>query len=262
MRSTIFLGESGSAIRRLFVYGGVIGFVFVIWGAVSFYELVIPALLPAPINVLRDLSFILDSPSDALGPILATTKVMAIAIPLACTFGIPLGLMIGRSRLLMEALEPLISNFYAVPIIILYPMLAGLLGVGIAPKLLICFVASWFPITIAAIWTAHAMDTVLAVASRSMGASSFSIMRKVVLPAAVPGLLTGLRTATGLAFVTLLAAEFLASASGVGHELARYSQSFQNLRLFAWLLLILALGAALNGCFALVRLTTERCVYR
>jgi ABC-type nitrate/sulfonate/bicarbonate transport system permease component len=106
------------------------------------------------------------------------------------------------------------------------------------------------------------VDRSLLEAMRSMGARGTRVVRAVVLPYALPGIVAGLRIGFGLALVTVIAAEFIAGSAGVGYELAATSQGYHSADLFAWVALTVALTVVANMAFTTLTLALERTIRR
>ena len=247
---------------RLLAYLAVSATVLVVWWLLTATGSVEPILLPSPADTWSALTDLLSDPTEVLDTIRATLEPLLPAYALAAVVGTTVGAVVGRSALLREAYEPLLANLNTIPVIALYPLLAGAIGVGVLPKLIVGFIAAVLPIAIATVWAVRDIDATMLAAARAMGASPWQRMRSVVLPAAMPGVFTGLRTGLGLATVTIIAGEFIASTAGIGHQLAETSQSFQTPQLFAWLVITLAFTAVVNGCMSLVEGLIERRVKR
>jgi NitT/TauT family transport system permease protein len=247
---------------RLVAYVAVVVFALLVWWVLTATDTVEPILLPSPADTWDALRDLVSDPGLVADTIWSTLQPLLPAFALGAVIGTGAGAVIGRSALLREAYEPLLSNLNTIPVIALYPLLAGAIGVGVLPKLLVGFIAAVLPIAIATVWAVRDIDATMLAAARSMGATPWVRMRSVILPAAMPGVFTGLRTGLGLATVTVIAGEFIASTAGIGHQLAETSQSFQTPQLFAWLVITLAFTAVVSGCMSLVEGLIERRVKR
>jgi ABC-type nitrate/sulfonate/bicarbonate transport system permease component len=194
--------------------------------------------------------------------VLSTVETIAIGFGLAVGVGVGLGLPIGRNETLSLAYEPLIASLFTIPIVVLYPMLVGQLGVSREPEVLVAFLAAVFPILLASISAARQVDPRLMVAMRSLGAGPIRRTLLLTLPACLPRVFTGLRSGLGLCGVTVVAAEYIASLKGLGYQLAQTSESLQTPSLYAWVVVTLAVMALLNVCLGIVQFTVEQGVKR
>jgi ABC-type nitrate/sulfonate/bicarbonate transport system permease component len=167
--------------------------------------------------------------------VLSTLSEVVLAFAIAAVVGVSLGVVIARERLLTQAYEPLLGNLSAVPLVLLYPLLVGLFGLGAGSKVVLGALYAFFPIVIASIRAGQDVDRALETAARAMGARTWQLLQVVALPAMVPGIVAGLRVGLGLATVTVVAGEFIASTSGLGYHLAQTSQELNTPELFAWI---------------------------
>ncbi|GIF26661.1 ABC-type nitrate/sulfonate/bicarbonate transport system permease component [Actinoplanes tereljensis] len=194
---------------------------------------------------------------------MAVTTVRATAgFAAATVLAVPVGVLVGRNATLSHAYEPLLATLTAVPLVVLYPVLAATLGLGTSSKVALGGLYAFFPIAIATIRAVGQTDPVLVTAMRSMGATHGRVIRAVVVPSALPGIVAGLRIGFGLALVTVIAGEFIAGDDGVGYQLAASSQGYQSADLFAWVVLAVVLTIAVNTVFTFLATTLERTLRR
>ncbi|GIM89771.1 ABC transporter permease [Paractinoplanes toevensis] len=201
-------------------------------------------------------------PATWVAAMAVTTVRATIGFAVATVLAVPLGVLIGRSETLNRAYEPLLATIAAVPLVVLYPVLAATLGLGTASKVALGGLYAFFPIAIATIRAVRQTDPGLLTAMRSMGASRARLISAVVVPSALPGIVAGLRVGFGLALVTVIAGEFIAGDDGVGYQLAASSQGYQSADLFAWVVLAVALTIVVNTVFTFLATTLERTLRR
>lgn len=247
-----------ASVRRAVVFAVFVAVVLVLWILLSASGSVKEVVLPPPSDVWDAMRELTDDPGTILDTCWATLRPLLISFAVAAPIGVAMGVLVGRSQLLTEAYEPLLADLYTVPYIILYPLLAGLLGLGALPQIVVGVLAAIFPIAIASSRATREIDSTLVSAAQSMGARGWSLIRTVSLPAAMPGIFTGLRTGLGLAFVTIIAGQFISSTEGLGYKLAETSQAFQTPQLFAWIVVTLVLSAVINAVWALLQGQIER----
>jgi ABC-type nitrate/sulfonate/bicarbonate transport system permease component len=244
--------------RRPAVYAGVILVTLLAWWLLTVSGAVGPLLLASIPDVLTSLGSLMQHPSDIVEPIAVTVAETAIAFAIALVVGVSLGLVVGSSALLRRAYEPLATGLSAVPLVILYPVLAAALGVGSPSKVVLGALYAFFPVVISTIRAVSRVDGGLISASQAMGAGRGQIMRSVVAPAVVVPVISSLRVAWALALVTIIAAEFIAGSHGVGYQLGAASQLLDTPLLFAWIVLAILLITVVNVLFtALSRLTLK-----
>jgi NitT/TauT family transport system permease protein len=152
----------------------------------------------------------------------------------------------GLIRPVRAAVEPYIAFLFPVPKIALLPFLLILLGVGEPAFVLTGALSAFFQIVISTLVGVQTMDPRLLDVGRNYGARGARLFRAVILPAALPSIFTGLRLGLGLALVTIVAVEFIAAKSGLGHLVYRHWQTLSTPEMYAAFALIGALGLLLT----------------
>jgi ABC-type nitrate/sulfonate/bicarbonate transport system permease component len=132
-------------------------------------------------------------------------------------FGVAMGLLAGIARPVERFYDPLVSLTYPVPKIVVLPILIAWLGAGDASKIAIITAAVFYPTFINALYGAKGVNRIYVWSARNMGASRPQVFAKVILPAALPQVLGGLRIALALAFIVMVATEMQNSRNGLGH---------------------------------------------
>lgn len=135
---------------------------------------------------------------------------------IAAVMGVGVGTLVGRSKLLENIIDPVIELLRPIPPLAFLPMMVLWFGIGEQSKIAFIAYAAFFPIFTTTVEGIKYVDPVLVRAAASLGASRGEIFRYVVLPAATPSIITGLRLGFGLSFFVIVAAEFIASDSGLG----------------------------------------------
>ncbi len=161
---------------------------------------------------------------------------------LAALLGLSAGLVLGSSQLLNELLMPFVWTLYAVPRIALAPLIVLWLGFGHASKMIVIFLMAVFPILVNTMEGVRAVDPSLLHAGRVFGATRRDLYLKVVLPASLPLVLTGLRMGIGRGLVGVVVGEFIGSAAGLGYMIYRSSASFDMATAFAITLLLVVMA--------------------
>jgi NitT/TauT family transport system permease protein len=180
---------------------------------------------------------------------------VAVAMIFACGGGILAGAVIGslpRPRLLIM---PMVSSLYAVPLVILYPVFTVWLGIGSESKIAFAAIYGFLPTMLATAAGIQTIDPQLLLAARSMGATLGQRVTRVVIPAAIPTVLSGLRVGGALVIVGVVVSEMLISSAGIGYLISRYRTILDSPHVFAGVLLVLAMAVAFN---ALIRLIERR----
>ena len=176
---------------------------------------------PSALDAIRAIPAILSDRGDLIN-ILASLRRMAIGLSLAVVLAIPLGLMMGRSRAVASFFNPLLMVIYPVPKAALMPVIMLWLGVGDVSKTLVIFLGVSLPIIYHSFQGAKAVEEKMLWSGAAMGMSAAQRMLRIVLPAALPEILTGCRTSLVLALITMVTSELIARQSGARPSPPRY----------------------------------------
>ena len=158
--------------------------------------------------------------------------------------GVAMGLLAGIARPVERFYDPIISLTYPVPKIVILPILIAGLGAGNASKIAVITAAVFYPTFINALYGAKSVNKLYVWSARNMGASGLAVFRKVILPAALPQVLTGLRIGLALAFIVVVASEMQSSRSGLGHLIAAAEDSMRFDLMYAAIIAIAVIGFA------------------
>lgn len=216
-----------------------------LWYLGSTYWGVSPILLPNPVSVWDELKDVLGS-GEFLPDLQVTLTELAIAFVVSCGSGITLGYLISRSSYLIRVFEPLLAGIYSVPIILFLPLYVLFFGLGPGSKIALGATISFFPIILNTIAGFGYVDRIFITAARSMGASDWQMFRHVLLPAALPVILTGLRIGFTVALLSILGSETIASLAGLGHRIVHLAEAMEMARMFAYIVFAVAIAATLN----------------
>jgi ABC-type nitrate/sulfonate/bicarbonate transport system permease component len=216
-----------------------------LWFLGTNYWRISPILLPNPVNVFHELADILKS-GEFIGDLQITLTELAIAFAISSTMGITLGYLISRSQYSIRVFEPLFAGLYSVPIILFLPLYILFFGLGPASKIAIGTTISFFPIVLNTIAGFGTVDRIFILSARSMGASDVQLFRCVLLPAAFPVILTGLRIGFTVALLSILGSETIASLSGLGHRIVELAEGLDMARMFAYVAFVIAIALFLN----------------
>jgi NitT/TauT family transport system permease protein len=174
---------------------------------------------------------------------------------LAAIVAIPVGLAMGGIRLLGAVLEPYVDALSAMPRVAFLPLIIVFLGLGYEAKIFMVFIGAVMPILINTYAGVLQSDGDLIEMARSVGAGRLAIFRKVVLPGALPFIMTGLRIGASLALINTVVAELYTAVSGLGGLLSIYGNSFRMAPYFVIVIDLALLGVAL---MSVVRLFERR----
>ncbi len=190
---------------------------------------------------------------ESLINILASLRRMAVGFSLAVIVSIPLGLMMGRSRGVASFFNPLLMVTYPVPKAALMPIIMLWLGVGEVAKILVIFLGVSLPVIYHSFQGAKAVEEKMLWSGAAMGLSAIQRMIRIVLPAALPEILTGCRTGLVLALITMVTSEMIARQSGAGNILFNALDMGQYDTVYAMIIIIGAMGIGLDAAFEKLR---------
>jgi ABC-type nitrate/sulfonate/bicarbonate transport system permease component len=176
----------------------------------------------------------------------------------AAVIGGLLGLMMGRSPLAASLLDPLFSGTYAVPKLALFPIFVFVFGLGSLSKVALVFLECLYPMVIITSQGARSVPRVLLWSAGSMGASRWTTLRRVVLPATMPYVFAALRVALPVALIVVVITEMISSVDGLGYLISYSLSSLRTDRILALVVVISALGLALDRLLLALR---DRLVY-
>jgi NitT/TauT family transport system permease protein len=184
--------------------------------------------------------------------LLESLRPFVVGYGLAIVLGVPLGLVIGRFRVLEAGLGLYVTAGYAMPLVALVPLLVLWLGLGFAVKAAIVFLMSLFPICINTWLGVTAVPRTLIEVGKSFVASDAVILRRIILPATLPYIMAGIRLAVGRAVVAMVIAEFFTSISGLGAIIINSANNFDTATMFVPIVVLMVLAVGLNGLIGLV----------
>ena len=171
---------------------------------------------------------------------------------IAIITGVILGLFLGWFKKFEAFIDPLLQLFRQISAFALFPVFILFLGIGEVSKSAIIFWASFFPILLNTVSGVKNVDKLLIDSARSMGASQSFIFRKVIIPAAAPGIFTGIRLGGAYCITALVAAEMIGAASGLGFYILNSQEIFQIPHMYAGIILLAFLGLGLNYLLAII----------
>jgi NitT/TauT family transport system permease protein len=211
----------------------------------------------APVS--RGIKFWLSSPSAILSTLWgwmvdgslwahlgATLSVMVTGYLIGCAAGIGLGLLFGFLPRLYRVLVPFVAAFYALPKIALAPLFIILLGIGMSSKVALVAITVFFLLLNSTIDGVRDVDRDLVQSLRLMGATRIEVLRKVLLPSALPWIFTGARISVRYAFTATLLAELIAANRGLGFLIEFNSGNFNATGSYAAIVVLVAFSVTLT----------------
>ena len=239
---------------RLAAIGAFLALWSLLSGAVVVLKLFNPIFLPGPWLVLGS---VLDM--AVRGPIwihlAATLERVAMGFGAGAALGVALGLAAGHLTLVRNVVEPLVEVLRPIPPLALLPMFIVWVGIGEASKIGFITYATFFPIFLTTVTGVRQIDPLLVRAAQSLGARGVALFTRVILPAALPDILTGLRLGVALAFFVIVISEFIGAEHGLGYLINDGRNFFLVPQMLGAAVVLGLLGYAGNG---LVRLLERR----
>jgi NitT/TauT family transport system permease protein/taurine transport system permease protein len=171
---------------------------------------------------------------------------IGIAMLAACGLGIGAGLLAGSIAPLRRVAQPLASAAYAVPLVILYPLFTAWFGIGPQSKIVFAAIYGVLPCFLGTAAGVQTIDRQYLVVARSAGATQWQTVPRVLLPAAIPTVLSSFRVGGALVIVGVVVAEMLTSAEGIGYLISRYRTLIDSPHVFAGILVVLAVVFAFD----------------
>jgi NitT/TauT family transport system permease protein len=175
----------------------------------------------------------------------ATAGAVGTGFLLGAVAAFPLGYLLGRVRALHLIFEPLLAGTFAVPRVILYPILLTVFGVGFQAETAMVAISAFFPIVMSTAASVRQVSPSLIKLGRSVGARTDQLAVKIVIPAAAPGIMVGIRIGFSISVIAAVIAELFAAKDGLGLRISRAYGVLDLPRMYAVVLLVAV--AALGG---------------
>jgi len=179
---------------------------------------------------------------ELLSAILSSIYSFLIGIVLTIVIGISIGVAMGRFRIVEYILEPYVTALYSTPSIALIPLFILWFGVGVTSKIVIIFFLSVFIVIINTFTGVKNLSQSIIDVGAAFGANQRQSFWLIVLPAALPFIMTGLRLAVGRGILAMIVAEFFTSISGLGGMIVKYGNFFETAKMFVPIIVVSLLG--------------------
>ncbi|HEX3789888.1 MAG TPA: ABC transporter permease [Pseudonocardiaceae bacterium] len=225
-----------------------VGFVVVVlaaWQLASSLRWVNPLYSSSPRQVIVSAWTFLPS-AEGLNDMKISGEEFAIGLACAIVVGVVIGLLMGWYVLIEETLGLALNVFYSLPLVALAPIIVLWFGIGITSKIVVVFVAALFPILISTLTGVKNVDRTLINLARSYNASRTEIWRTILLPAAVPSIITGIRLGMATGLIGVIVGEFISSEAGVGFLISQAANNFNTDLLFVGLLVLAVVSVILT----------------
>jgi taurine transport system permease protein len=200
-----------------------------LWSAATEYGWVSQIFLPSPRAVAAEAGKLVGT-GELWQAVLASSRRVFLGFALAAAVAVPLGIVMGVWWPAKAIMDPFVSLLRPLPSITWIPLSILWLGIGESQKTAIVFMGSWIYILLYTLESTKRVDPLLIRAARNLGASDVAIMREVILPGALPGILSGLKVTLAISWSCVISAEMVAAQSGLG-ALIWFGKDWGNLAL-------------------------------
>ncbi len=208
-----------------------------------------PVFLSYPTAIVKA-AIVMTMSGELVKALSTSLQTLLIGFVTAAVIGVVAGLLIGRYRMVDAATDWLINALYATPLVAITPLVILWFGLGETAKLFIIVILAVFPIIINKAAGVRNVPQALIDVSTAFAASERQVFVKIILPAAVPYMMTGLRLGIGRAIMGMVVAEFFTAITGLGAVIVKYGNQYDTASMFVPILVLMVLGIVLT---ALVR---------
>lgn len=232
---THVLSVTPAAPRRQWLGGGALAGLSVLslvvflgaWEAVCRVGLVDPVFLPPPSQVLHR-AVVMWQQHTLLMNIVASARRVMVGFLAAALASIPLGIMLGTSRVARAIFDPILSFLRPLPSMSWIPLTLLWFGITETQKYSIVFMGAFAPALMYVIEATRDVDPILIRAARNLGANRWQVMREVIFPGCLPQILSGMKVILGLSWTCVISAELVAAREGLGFMIMNGKEFFQT----------------------------------
>src|SRR5262245_32076858 len=216
---------------------------FVVW---EYYGRRMDPIFMAPPSAIFQAALELIRSGALEKALIQTLWPFSVGMALTVVIGIALGIVMAQWRPLEYVLDPFINALYAIPRIALIPLISLWAGLEFVGKVTILVSVAVFPITVNTYSGIRDVRGAMLEIGRAYGATEWQIFWKIILPAAIPFIMAGIRLAVGLAIIGIIVAEFFTAISGLGGMIVEYANVFATAKLFVPIIVIALVGVVLT----------------
>lgn len=228
-----------------------------LWQFVTHFGFVNTMFLSPPSAVMQAM-FDLAVSGDLVFHMKISAEELLYGLGISIVLGAVLGVITGWYARAEQFFRPIVVGINSMPHIAVIPVLILLLGIGLAPKIMLVVLSCTVTILMNTAAGVMNVDSQLMRMSRSFGSTDLQAIRTVVVPSMIPFFMTGIRISVGRALVAVVASEFFASKAGVGNVIITAANSFNMPRMYAMLIIVTALGIALTQGATWVEMRIQR----
>jgi NitT/TauT family transport system permease protein len=205
-----------------------------------------PLFLSSPSAIARA-GVAMAASGELFSALASSLRTLVLGFVTGSVVGVGVGLLIGRYKLVDAATDWLVNALYATPLVAIIPLVILWFGLGDSAKLFIVTILAVFPILINTAAGVRNVPQALIDVSTAFAANERQVFVKIILPAAVPYMMTGLRLGIGRAIIGMVVAEFFTAITGLGAVIVKYGNQYDTASMFVPILLLMALGVLLTS---------------
>ena len=247
------IAQAGKLIGRWYS----IPLLLLLWQVAVGSGLVESRLLPSPARVWAELVAEIGN-GQLIYHAAVTVSRALVGFALAALVGIPFAAAMARSAVWRNLFEPIFFMGYPIPKIALFPVFTYIFGIGTPSKIAFTFLECLYPIVVTCYFGFRGIQTRLVWTGQNFGASRAVILRRIILPAALPNIFAGLRVALPVAIIVVVITEMIGDSIGLGYYITIWSTRFSFANVYAAIFVIGVCGFVLDQGLLLVR---RRAVY-
>lgn len=237
------------SLKSYWLTGAVLIIAIALWQAISMAGVFPAFALPSPVAVWQaftDISRNGYGGQSLIGDILISCFRIIVGFVGAVAIGVPIGLLMSRSKIVFDIIDPLLQFIRPVPPLAYIPLLVVWFGIGELPKAILILVGTIPVIIIGTMSGVKSTPPLRIAVARTLGATNAQIFRRIVLPSAMPEIFTSMRVGIGVAWTCLVAAELIAASSGLGWLVQFAGQALQVAVVIVGIIVIGVIGYAME----------------
>lgn len=221
--------------------------IVVVIGAWEFFGRQVNPLFMSYPTAIAQAGVALAASGELLKALKSSMVTLLVGFVSASIIGIALGLAIGRYRYVDAATDWIVNALYATPLIAIIPLVILWFGLGDAAKLFIVTILAVFPVLINTASGVRNVPSALVDVGNAFAANERQLFMKIILPAVLPYIMTGLRLGIGRAIIGMVAAEFFTAITGLGALIVKYGNQYDTASMFVPIFILMFLGIALTS---------------
>lgn len=225
--------------------------IIVLWEAISRSGLISPLYLPAPTAIIAS-AYEMTLSGELISNLKASLTRVLVGFSIGSISGIILGLFLGVSRIADASVSPLVYALYPIPKIALLPLIILWLGIGEISKIMIIALGVFFPVLINTYAGVKGVESLYIKVALSFKTSRINMLKKVIIPGALPVIFAGLKLGAGTSLLLLVAAEMIAAKEGIGAMVLHYGDLMLTTKLMVGVVVLSLLGITFNQLLKMI----------